>query len=317
MNMKKVLFFTLLIFLAPAVTRASQPGVETFVYAVKGADTLRLDKYDVPDGSMKPCVIFMFGGGFVSGTRDGKGYLDFFEFLAGEGYTVVSIDYRLGFKNPDMDGRGKARDFLGLFENTIMMAVEDLYSATNFVLSNAAEWSVDPETIVLCGSSAGAVSVLQGEYERANRTEIARALPAGFRYAGVISFAGAIYSNRGHLKWSETPAPVLLFHGDADKNVPYGKVKLFKYGFFGSEYIAKRYDRNGFPYWLYAEENADHRLAGSPMTSEREEIMSFLHKYVAGKQQLVTNTTVVPLDKPKVKKNFGIKTYIRSNFGGE
>ncbi|MDR1681670.1 MAG: alpha/beta hydrolase, partial [Prevotellaceae bacterium] len=42
----------------------------TEVYAVKGADTLRMDRYDTPsDTGLRPCVIFVFGGGFANGTR--------------------------------------------------------------------------------------------------------------------------------------------------------------------------------------------------------------------------------------------------------
>lgn len=297
---------------------AAQPApVEkrTFVYAVKGVDTLRLDKYDIPDGGTKPCVIFMFGGGFSTGARDEARYVDFFEFLAREGFVTVSIDYRLGFKHPDISKDAKPKEFLHLFENTIATAVEDLYGATGFVLRNAAEWNVDPGAIVACGSSAGAIGVLQGEYERANRTETAQILPEGFRYAGVISFAGAIYSNRGHLKWASVPAPLLLFHGEADQSVPHNKIKLFRHGLFGSKYIAERYRRNGFPYWFYSVENTGHEMATAPMNSEREEIMSFLRKYVAGGERLQTNTTVKPLDKPEVKKRFGMKTYRKSNFG--
>lgn len=317
--MKRIVTILIILLAVPAIRLyASAPvGRETFVYAVKGADTLRLDKYDVPGSeTVKPCVVFMFGGGFVTGTRDREDYVDFFEFLARQGFITVSIDYRLGMKDPEVRGKMKPMDMVGLFRNAIMMAVEDLYSATGFLLDNAGEWGVNRDVVILCGSSAGAISVLQAEYERANGAEIAQVLPDGFHYAGVISFAGAIFSSKGNLKWKEEPAPVILFHGDADRNVPYRKIRVFRYGLFGSQYIAKRYGKNDFPYWLYTEENADHRLAESPMTSEREEIMSFLRKYVIEGQHLVTNTVVTPLNAEKVKKNFGIKTYIKANFGG-
>ena len=40
---------------------------ETFVYAVRDADTLRLDRYALlsPDSRAKPCLMFLFGGGIV------------------------------------------------------------------------------------------------------------------------------------------------------------------------------------------------------------------------------------------------------------
>jgi carboxylesterase type B len=43
-------------------------------------------------------MIFVFGGGFVRGSRDHEGYLPYFKFLNDNGFDVVSIDYRLGLK---------------------------------------------------------------------------------------------------------------------------------------------------------------------------------------------------------------------------
>ena len=42
---------------------------ETFVYAVRDADTLRLDRYALlsPDSRAKPCLMFLFGGGGTTG----------------------------------------------------------------------------------------------------------------------------------------------------------------------------------------------------------------------------------------------------------
>lgn len=224
---------------------------ETFIYSIKGTDTLRLDKYEIPDGEIKPCVIFAFGGGFTSGARNKETYIPYYNFLVEQGFSVIAIDYRLYLKGYKADKKLKAKDFIALFKKTIFVAVEDLFDATSYVLDNAKEWNIDKNMIVTSGSSAGAITVLQGEYERCNRTEIAERLPADFKYAGVIAFAGAIFSDHGHLKWKDTPAPVQFFHGDADKNVPFGKIKIFKVGFFGSEYIAGKYSKNKFPYFFY------------------------------------------------------------------
>ncbi len=288
---------------------------ETFVYSIKGNDTLRLDKYDIARTDTRPCVIFMFGGGFFTGARDQAFYIPYYHFLVDQGFSVVTIDYRLNFKGFKPDKKLKTKDFLEIFQQTIYMAVEDLYDATNYVLDNAYIWNIDKNMIVTSGSSAGAISVLQGEYERCNRTEIAQVLPPDFKYAGVISFAGAIFSDHGNLKWNSRPAPVQLFHGNADKNVPFGKIKVFKWGFFGSEYIAAQFDKNKFPYYFYIKENADHHMAGDPMKYNQEEIKIFLDRYVRQKQNLITNIDVNPLDSPVVKKKFKIKDYVNSNFG--
>ncbi len=61
---------------------------DTFVYSVKGGDSLRLDRYtDTPAAEIdakKPCMIFVFGGAFISGTRDAESYRPFFEYMARE-----------------------------------------------------------------------------------------------------------------------------------------------------------------------------------------------------------------------------------------
>lgn len=76
---------------------------------------------------------------------------------------------------------------------TISMAVEDLYDATAFIVDKADEWGIDSSQIVACGSSAGAITVLHGEYALCNASPLVQHLPVGFRYAGIVSFAGAIF----------------------------------------------------------------------------------------------------------------------------
>lgn len=288
---------------------------ETYVYSVKKSDTLKLDKYytDPIVGEPKPCMIFVFGGGFSSGQRDNRSYLDYYNFFARNGFVVVAIDYRLGLKALEKEKDLKTKEFIKIFENTIYMAVEDLFDATNFILGKSQEWNIDKETIIASGSSAGGVTVLQGAYEISSSSALSEKLPDNFNYAGIISFAGAIYSNNGKIKWKAEPAPIQMFHGDADSNVPYNKIKIFRYGFFGSKYITKRLKKDGFSYYFYSEENTDHVLAGSPMTDNRNEIMAFIDNYIMKKIPLQNKTTVKNMNKPKVKKNFKMKDYVKSN----
>lgn len=319
-----------------AQTTISNVKKTTEIYSIKGSDTLRLDRYELPSVEKeKPCIVFMFGGGFVAGTRDRKDYIPFFNHLAEKGYTVASIDYRLGLKKAGIakalqDRKDKengvkpkksgAKDFLKLFDSTINMAVEDLYDATNYIITHAGEWKINKNMIIACGSSAGAISVLHGEYYISNKADMAKSLPDDFNYAGIISFAGAIFSMNGDLKWKEKPAPMLLFHGDADMNVPYDKARVkilgifpLKYGFWGSKHIAGQMDKMKNPYYFYDVENANHVMADSPMKNNWNEIDTFLNKFVEGKQKLSVNNKVKQIDKPDVKKNFGIKDYLKGN----
>lgn len=294
---------------------------ETFIYSIKGNDTLRLDKYtpSIAVFEKSPCVIFMFGGGFAAGKRNEYYYMPYFKFLTENGYTVISIDYRLGFKNLTIDENKKttAKEFIAIFKNTINMAVEDLFDATNYTLEKAKQWNIDPALIMASGSSAGAISVLHGEYEISTGGELSRKLPQGFNYAGIISFAGAILSTNGNLKWSENTSPIQLFHGDADRNVPYDKIKIGKLGFFGSKNIAKRLDKANLPYYFYTESDVDHRIAITPVRKNQEEILSFLDDYIIQKQRVNTVVNVQMIDQPRVKKNFSIFDYLKANYAGE
>lgn len=288
---------------------------ETFVYSIKGSDTLRLDKYDLPaitPGNAKPCVIFMFGGGFVRGIRDQQSYLTYFDHLVKKGYTVISIDYRLGLKN--IDPKTEPMQFVSLLTNSISIAVEDLFDATSFVISNANDWNIDTGTIITSGSSAGAISVLHGEYAIANKEEQAKKLPENFNYAGVISFAGAIFSTNGDLNWQSSPAPMLLFHGDADSNVPYDKIELYNIGFYGSKHIATQLSEKNYPHYFYKIENAAHEISNTPMKLNLSDIDAYLNQLVENKEQKIINTTVKQIDKPEMKKDFELMDYIKSNF---
>ena len=291
---------------------------DTFDYAVKEGDTLRMDRYTLPawdKESRRPCLIFLFGGAFTHGTRNAGQYRPFFDYLVEElGYTVVSIDYRLGMKNLNPADETNLEAFVGVFGRAIEMAVTDLYDATAYVLARATEWNVDPKGVIACGSSAGAISVLMGEYGLCNRSEAAKALlPAGFNYAGVISFAGAIFS-QGQPQWAGKPCPIQMFHGDADANVPYDQVSYEGIGFYGSKYLAGQLTTMQSPHYFYSVENATHTVATTPMDDNREAILAFLNKLVRQQQPLILNTTQSQIGQATQPKDFTIMDYIRSNF---
>lgn len=137
-------------------------------------------------------MIFAFGGGFKGGDKADKGYVPYFEFLARNGFVVVSTDYRTTLKNLDPSKVSSPMDFIAALQHAIDTAVEDFYDATGFVINQSSDWNIDVEQIVASGSSAGAITVLQAEYDLCNGHELAKRLPAGFNYAGVISYAGAV-----------------------------------------------------------------------------------------------------------------------------
>ena len=236
----------------------------TFMFAQRDTCELYMDIYEPAEGSMttyqgkeKPTVIFMFGGGFVGGSRDDQDYMKWFGQMTSNGYRIISIDYRLGLKGTDKMGIAQ----VNLLDNAIHMAVEDLFSATGYIIENAGTLGVDPNNIVVSGSSAGAISVMQAEYEIANRTSWTAELPSGFNYAGVMSFAGAILSREGPVDFKTAPCPTLMLHGTADGLVPYKQIRFFHLGFFGGGKLVERFKKFGYNFNMYHFMDYGHEIA--------------------------------------------------------
>lgn len=287
----------------------------TEVFAVKGADTLRLDRYFVPgaDSCASPVVVFVFGGGFRFGERYSEMFVPYFEFLARHGCTVASIDYRTMLGRITFDGRPSPVDFMNILQSAIDTAVVDLYDATRYIAQQREAWGIDPEKIVISGSSAGAITVLQAEYYRCNSHSLAARLPGGFRYAGVISFAGAI-SDKQKLHWQTLPCPVMLFHGNADGIVPFRKAHLpFLGGLWGSETIARNLESLDSPCHFYEIDNAGHEIASLPMTRNLYDIAAFLSRQVIDGKPLSVHTLETVPGAPAAKKRFTVIDYIRNN----
>ena len=270
----------------------------TYLYHRQDTCDLFMDVYEPADGSeetymgmKKPAVIFMFGGGFIRGTRDDESYNSWFRMMTENGYRVISIDYRLGLKGSSKVGIAQ----VNVLDKAIHMAVEDLFAATNFIIENADQLEVDPSNIVICGSSAGAISVMQAEYEIANRTEWASVLPAGFNYAGVMSFSGAILSRKGKVKYETEPCPTLMLHGTADKLVPYKQIAFFNLGFFGGGKLVERFGKFDYNYNMYHFVDYGHEKAGS-MYSTLDLQLKFLENNVIQKEKRIIEARITDPD---------------------
>lgn len=288
------------------------------IYSIVDSDTLRLDHYTSAKcvkGGMRPALIFMFGGGFKGGSRSAEQYGDFFSWLAMEGVDLFSIDYRLGLKGLTQESICSPEDFVAKLGGAVQMAVEDLYRSTAYIVESAKEWGIDPNRVFVAGSSAGAISVLQGEYLRVNRSPLAALLPEGFKYAGVISFAGAVMSLSSEPVWQSTPAPIMLYHGTSDSNVPYDSLVVplgadMSAGLFGSNSIARSLADSPASVWFVSVAGADHVVAESPMDKSRKEILSFIEEF----SQLPTTKARTDIGTPVEPQKFTIIDYISSNF---
>jgi acetyl esterase/lipase len=274
----------LLLFLLPLFLFAQTPQKETRIFAGKDGQELKMDIYTISTDCTieRPALIFAFGGGFMTGSRDNAQYIDYFNYFAERGFVVISIDYRLGMKGQRAPSPLNNRPL----RNAIAMGVADLFSATDYILQNADAWNIDTERIIISGSSAGAIIVLQGDYELNNFKPSAAVLPDGFRFAGVISFAGAIFSTEGVPSYARRPAPTLFFHGSADRLVPYNNVRFFRMGMFGSRSLTNRFHERGFPYKFISKTGIGHEVAEYPMREFLPEIEQFINDFVINRSQL-------------------------------
>lgn len=213
--MKRPLF-TLSLCLLLAVLGAQD--LVTITYAKLPDGELDLDLYLPPntDNSRTPLVIFVHGGGFSGGTRGGGKELG--QFLSMRGVAVASISYTLYMKGRTQDWG--CDGILTEKIKAIQLAANETWLATQFLLRKADTYKIDPEKIFLAGASAGAETVLHAAYwDRSVMQLIDHNLNADFRYAGVISGAGAIMDI--NLITEKNAVPTMLFHGDQDPIVPY------------------------------------------------------------------------------------------------
>ena len=293
--------------------------MDTYDFAVKGDDTLRLDVYRQPGyDKPRPILIYNFGGGWQGGFRQmmDNPLFPFYTPFAKMGYVVVTIDYRLGYAKavergevPEGDvaalmatskGTDLEKKIISVCRQACLDAVEDLYDATSFVVKHAAERGGDPSKIVLSGGSAGACNSLMAEYLLANEDILAvKHLPQGFRYAGLIPCAGAIFTGGKEISWKRKPAPIMFLHGSADPIVPYGE----GYQFNGPAAIVPTLPEHT-PYVLYTVKDLDHSVSSFPTGYMNHAMAAFIERYVvAGEQASMTVEEELLLrDEPLAKK---------------
>jgi len=110
----------------------------------EGPDYLTLNVYAPDqDGGGRPVMVFIHGGGFVTGNKDIAIY-DGAAF-ARDGMVCVNVNYRLGIEG-----------FLPIPGVPTNLGLRDLIAALQWVRSHIALFAGDPENVTVFGESAGA-----------------------------------------------------------------------------------------------------------------------------------------------------------------
>lgn len=293
-GMKKL---TLLLF-AFCFTLVQAQEVKTYPF-VQRDSTLYLDVYrPAQPRADKACVLAVFGGGFVSGERNNGLQRTIGNLLSERGYTVVSIDYRLGLKDTV-----KTKEFSGIsglqgmFQYCIDLAVEDCAAAVRWVCDHAAELDVDTSRLVLTGSSAGAITVLQLDWCRANGLPQVSVLPRGWKPAAVVPYSGGIMSH-GKPTWKTPPAPTMLLHGEKDKIVSYKKFPpVLSYALYGAKKVYKQMQKQDIPCWIIRFPGIGHEVA-TWLPGSVDLFCGFVEQALAGRitnlDATMTDTKLVP-----------------------
>ena len=259
----------------------------TYTYFDSSRVKLELDLFlpELDLDTLTPLVIFLHGGGFAGGER-AHGH-DLGRYLRTRGVATASISYSLYMKGKDFSCGGVTSEKV----KAIQLAASELWHATAFMLDRTEEWAINPEQIFIAGSSAGGEAVLHAAYwDRAGMQYYYPALPSDFKYAGVISGAGAIMDI--NLITAETMMPTFLFHGDIDDLVPY-RTAAHHYCppnstgwlmFFGSETICRHLQAMDGTAQLITFRGGGHEYAGHFFNQEQHRIYSFIERVLSGEK---------------------------------
>jgi acetyl esterase/lipase len=241
------------------------------IYGIAGGEALRLDlaRPVLCRGQTLPLVVYIHGGGWMSGDKsealDNRAAALAFQL----GFAVASVDYRLAprYRFPDQ--------------------VHDVKLAVRHLRKNAESYGIDPDRIAAAGGSAGGhLSALLGTSDAGDGLEGPGLPGVSSRVTAVVDFFGPT-----DLADVDTPVtaeglnlvlgflgchpldcpvtaraaspisfvtpddpPVLIVHGDHDVLVPYRQAEVF----------AERLRLAGVGCALVKVANADHGFAPNP-----------------------------------------------------
>lgn len=167
---------------------------------------LRMDMYypDTEEFEKRPLLIMIHGGSFMKRFGGKESCRNWARIMAGKGYVVSSIQYRLW------------RGITSVYK-AIKAAIFDAEAAVRYFKANAENWNIDPERILIGGYSAGASVALYVAYYPDIRGN------DNFSYSeystdvlGVFSVSGAWGPGQSANYMDKGEPPICIFHGTHD-----------------------------------------------------------------------------------------------------
>ncbi|WP_088323755.1 alpha/beta hydrolase [Polaribacter tangerinus] len=290
-------FKILILFFSLSISSFCQKK-ETFIYAIKGIDTLKLDVHTPINSNSKnglPVLLWMHGGGFSGGSRDHINHEEkLVKYVTTKGFIGVSISYRL-LRKGKKTGFGcncSKQEKIATFKE----AVIDYLDAAKYIINHKDELNIDITKIVAGGSSAGAEGVLNAVFMRSYFVDDLQKYESVY-FAGVFSLAGAMV-NANYIT-TKNAVPSVFFHGTEDNLVPFATAPHHycdedKVGYLmldGSETIVKKLDSLQMPFYFYKVIGGKHELSSIPF-EHLDEVMDFFNKTVLKNNHIQTKITI-------------------------
>lgn len=228
--MKNLLTIIATVIVAPLVAMdAAHPAPDrSVIYKPVNGIELKMDVFEPREfkaTDRRPAIVFLFGGGWNGGST--RQFYQQARAMAEQGMMAFSADYRVG-----------SRNHTSPFE-----CVKDGKSAVRWIREHAAKLWIDPDRIVAAGGSAGGhvaacTAVIAGHEEFAEKTTISSVPNAVILFNPVLDTTDKGYGAKKFKPEQQTDlspchhvhtgiVPMILFHGTADKTVPFENAERF------------------------------------------------------------------------------------------